>query len=323
MENIILQLKDYLNKILGIENLKIAKIELSSIPFILTDLYTFYSVGILNQKLILFAHTQNDNIVPGTINKHIEIIKQKVNIDVVFLCRQMSSYTRRDFIKYKIPFIVPGNQMYIPMLGLDLREHFRQNKTLSAELTPAAQALLLYFIKDSVDIPLTASRISEKLGYACMTVIRAITEITTKGLGKDYKDGKKRYIKFEQKGKYLWDYAFKYLKSPVKKEINLNNVPDGVTYYKAGLNALAKYSMIAAPRNKTLAVSKEDWLKLKNKVEVLENIGEYKLQIWAYSPALYATNGTVDELSLYLSLMDVEDERVEQSLKKMMENYKW
>jgi hypothetical protein len=44
----------------------------------------------------------------------------------------------------KIPFIVPGNQLYLPDLGLDLREYFRQRSpTAQSALSPSAQAMLI------------------------------------------------------------------------------------------------------------------------------------------------------------------------------------
>ena len=323
MQNLILQLRDYLKKVLGIDNVEILKTEIPSVPLMFLDLYTFYKIEILNQKLILFTLRQDDNIIPGTIKKHIEIIKQKINKDIVFLCGHMTSYTRRDFINYKIQFIVPGNQMYLPNVGLDLREHFRQNMIITEKLSPAAQALLLYFIHNRIDISLTASELSDKLRYTCMTMGRAITEIVCMELGIDYKDGKKRCIKFEQAGNNLWNNSLKYMKSPVKKEVYINNIPHGIICFQAGLNALSKYTMIAEPQYKTLAVCKEDWLKIKDNIEILDNTGKYKLEVWTYPPALFAVNSIVDKLSLYLSLMSTDDERIEQSLEKIMENYKW
>jgi hypothetical protein len=323
MKTIIIKLKDYLEKVLGIGNIEIKRNEIAAIPFLLIDLYAFYKVNILTNELILFSLNNNDSIVPGTINKHVKIIKQQTKKDVVFLCDKMTSYTRRDLIKYKIPFIVPGNQMYLPILGLDLRERFKQNSTKTEELTPAAQVLILCTIHRKDDIPLTASELSDKLGYSCMTMVRAINEITSLDLGIDYKEGKKRYIKFEQNRKNLWVTALKYMKSPIKKEIYLNKIPEGITYYNAGLNALAEYTMIADSQCKTLAVSKNDWLKLKDNIEISENTEKYKLEVWTYPPVLFTKSDTVDKLSLYLSLISTDDERIEQSLKKMMENYKW
>ena len=46
------------------------------------------------------------------------------------------------------------------------------------------------------------------------------------------------------------------------------------------------------------------------------------LQLWIYSPALFGNN-TVDPLSLYLSLKDDPDERVQIALDELMKGIKW
>jgi len=48
MQNLILQLRNYLKKVLGIENIEILKIKISSVPFMFSDLYTFYKIELLN-----------------------------------------------------------------------------------------------------------------------------------------------------------------------------------------------------------------------------------------------------------------------------------
>ena len=41
-------------------------------------------------------------------------------------------------VEQRVPFIVPGNQMYLPPLGLDFREHFRRLQAERPTPTPAA-----------------------------------------------------------------------------------------------------------------------------------------------------------------------------------------
>lgn len=43
-------------------------------------------------------------------------------------------------------FIVPGKQLYLPSLLVDLREHFKNKKTAAKGLLPSAQAILIYRI---------------------------------------------------------------------------------------------------------------------------------------------------------------------------------
>jgi len=46
----------------------------------------------------------------------------------------------------------------------------------------------------------------------------------------------------------------------------------------------------------------------------LQELDSIEIEIWSYDPALFGQDGTVDRLSLYLSLKDNHDERVESAL---------
>ena len=48
-----------------------------------------------------------------------------------------------------------------------------------------------------------------------------------------------------------------------------------------------------------------------------------KMEVWSYEPKLLGDNETVDPLSLYLSLRYNADERVQQQLERLMEDFKW
>ena len=48
-----------------------------------------------------------------------------------------------------------------------------------------------------------------------------------------------------------------------------------------------------------------------------------EIEIWRYDPELFAQNGIVDQLSLYLSLQEMDDERVETARHHMMEQLPW
>jgi len=48
-----------------------------------------------------------------------------------------------------------------------------------------------------------------------------------------------------------------------------------------------------------------------------------QLEIWSYSPAIFAEKGVADRFSLYLSLKKNDDERVELALEEMMEQVRW
>ena len=54
--------------------------------------------------------------------------------------------------------------------------------------------------------------------------------------------------------------------------------------------------------------------------KLMDSRSQCKIEIWRYNPDVLTLNNCVDELSLYLSLMSDEDERVEEALEILLDN---
>lgn len=85
--------------------------------------------------------------------------------------------------------------------------------------------------------------------------------------------------------------------------------------------------MLAAPAPPTVAVSRKQWRELSKTARIEPALADdpdvIEVEVWTYDPFLFATNNLVDRLSLFLSLKDNADERVQLSLREMMENVEW
>ena len=82
---------------------------------------------------------------PADIAKHIDIVRNATHATVAFATMTISAHNRSRLIGQGVPFIVPGNQLYIPDLAIDLREHFRASRHRQADgLSPAAQTVLFH-----------------------------------------------------------------------------------------------------------------------------------------------------------------------------------
>ncbi len=92
-----------------------------SLPYFLRDLYTMYECQLLSQPWLVMSARDNEEVTPATIRKHIEQLQKTWGHEVLYLHPTLSSYNRKRLIERKISFVVPGNQMYLPMLGVDLR----------------------------------------------------------------------------------------------------------------------------------------------------------------------------------------------------------
>lgn len=125
MDNIIAKTQKYISTILGLEIEPLGWAGVSQLPSFLTDTYDFFQVEILNDQFLLMVE-KDVKPTPGRVRKHIDQVKKVWDGDVIYVGGIANSYDRRRFIDHKISFIVPGNQMYLPLLRLDLRGHFKK-----------------------------------------------------------------------------------------------------------------------------------------------------------------------------------------------------
>lgn len=327
MENLIKSFERYLNETLGIDVSPLERWQPESLPFFLDERYMFYRTMLMGRCCIVMVVKQDTQLTPATIHKHYRQVRQKTSEDVIVVQPSIPSHNRKRLIEYKVPFVVPGNQMYLPDLMIDLREYFISVRGQKHRFSPSAQAVILYILYNPSSKPYTPSKLAKKLGYANMTMTRALDEIKNAGLGEVSVEGRERWMRCNKGSRQLWKEALPTLKTPVKKEIWIQTLPNELPIYEAGETALSCYSMLAAPRKKVFAIGKKDWKKLERRDTVNElndpDEAKYKLEVWNYSPKLFAHNKVVDKLSLFLSLKKTKDERVESALEKMMENMEW
>lgn len=125
-----------------------------------------------------------------------------------------------------------------------------------------------------------------------------------------------------------WAHAKPFLRSPVKRRVWVDhdaraNLPQAPL---AGLSALAASSMLAEPPQPIFALSSAQWkVAQQSGVRALpESHPSSSLwQVWTYAPNLQKEQATVDPLSLTLSLQDEQDERVQQALEDLREQFPW
>jgi len=327
MKDIANRCKRYLLDTLGI-NANLSKLtKPGPLPFFLHDAYDFYKVNLLNEDFTVVIPKKEEEPTPATIRKHIDIVGKALNIKVIFLHPVISSFNRKRLIDYKVPFIIPENQLYLPDLAIDLREHFIKARSKPLTLGPATQAVILYALTRKMTEPVTPKELTEKLGYSKMSMSRSIDEIEAAELAEVVADGKKRLVRFEKNRRNLWEKALPYLKTPVKESVWAKFIKNEWKVWEAGLTALARYSMMAQPKQPVYAIRDQKWKDLKQNysIEILTypDEAEGKLEIWRYDPQLFAKDKIVDPFSLYLSLKDVKDERIESALEVMMEKIQW
>jgi len=296
------------------------------LPIYLTAEYKFYDVLVGNRRLAFMVRKDAAG-TPAEIGKHLSQAQSKLLVPVVFVTESLTAKNRSRLIKDAIPFVVPGNQLYIPELAMDLREHFRAQKIKAGEaLTPVAQAVLFRHLLGIRKREVTASDIAGNLNYTPMSIGRAIDVLTDLGLATSNKVGRERHIHFELEGKALFERAKPSLRSPVRSLRYLTGAERFPNFRLAGESALAKLTPLNPPEVKHFAASLAYWNEIQETEDVEEvdpDEAEAILEIWSYDPAPLARKMTVDPLSLYAQFMDHPDERIAMATDKLLGTLNW
>ncbi|MBI4204921.1 MAG: hypothetical protein HY527_07825 [Betaproteobacteria bacterium] len=317
----------YLHHTLGIVPKLRSWASTSKLPYFLQDAFELRELQLLDRQILLAIDRQANKPALANVHSQLDKLRALVGHPVVYVTGALASYERKRLIEQKVPFIVPGNQLYLPDLGIDLREYFRQRShPADTVLSPATQAMLITaLLRKPWQADWQPAEISTKLGYTPMTLSRAVKELTAAGIATLHSEGRARRLRMASSPAEIWERAKPLLRNPVKRCVWAHPIPKlkPPQVRLAGLSALARYSMLAEPQWPIYAVSPAQW-----KAATLEALpeqlpGACEWQLWHYNPALVSDGETVDPLSLALSLQDETDERVQLALGELKEHFPW
>jgi len=327
MASIIKSFESYIYKNIGVSVSPCTRAKVTSLPYFILDEYVLYRTKILHKEYILLVPKSQQEVSPATVRKHVDIVKDKLCQEVVFVHPSISSHNRKRLIEYKVPFVVPDNQMYLPDLMIDLRDHFFSARSGKTTFSPSTQVVILYILHHFRAQPFIPSELAKRLGYSNMAMTRAFDEIETATIGRIDTEGRQRWLWVQDNPQQFWQKTLAFLRTPVRRQVWLRSLPEELRQFEAGQTALSRYSMLAPSNYKTFAAEKKDWdfYARKYAVETFKSKedADFQLQLWNYSPTLFAEDNAVDKFSLYLSLKDNEDERIQAALEKMMESIEW
>ena len=327
------ELQKYIRETLGID-LELGTIddaELDQLPFYIAEGFNLYRLKLLGHNLILAENNEIPEV--QQIEKQFEILAKILNSPCVLYTLNLPAAVRRMLIKRGINFIVPGKQLYLPALFTDLRETFQKPIPNKKTLLPSAQVILLYSLlhKSEVEIEqMSFKEIAEHLNYSQMGITKAVNNLVQLNLLK-VEGTKEKYLRFNGTGKNIWDRASSYFVNPVIRQEYVDYLPENIILLNSNTSALPRYSAMNESRQQFFALDKGQFFGLK-KSGLLNNLnkyeGKYCLEIWKYDPKTLTENGhlfemNVDPLSLYLSLRDYKDERIEMALDKIIDQYIW
>ena len=139
--------------------------------------------------------------------------------------------------------------------------------------------------------------------------------------------GRNRLLAIADDRQRAWKEALPFLRSSATKRSHVSRPNKPIGGVTAGLSALAHYSMLAAGPGKTVAMTVTQWRTIQAQSDLNpaspNDTETMTVEVWSYDPRTLAEDNFVDRLSLYLSLRETSDERIEAALSEMMEAFAW
>jgi hypothetical protein len=311
---------------IGIKLTKTTLTFVNKLPIYLGKVFKFHAAEIEEKKIVLAELLSVKKFTPNQLKKQQQQLENFSSFPIVFLIDHIEAFQRKRLVEKKIPFIVPGKQLYIPNLLIDLNEVKRGKPAGHREkLSPAAQCLLLFHLQIQNLDEMQLKIIAKKIGYSPMTVSRAAKELMQFSLC-NIIGSKEKALEFILTKKELWNKAVAVATNPVRLKVFVNQLPSSIQLLYAGETAMEHYTHLNAGKIKTVAISKENYVMLKKKKLLMDANpyeGNYLLEVWNYNPELLGKGKYVDELSLYLTLKNNNDERTQIELEHLVNKIKW
>lgn len=320
----------YLKETLGIAPKTRPWPRVTRLPYFLQDAFEIRELNLLGRQVLLAIDRQPNTLGLASIRRQMDTLRHHAGLSVVYVTGALASYERKRLIEQKVAFIVPGNQLYLPDLGIDLREYFRRSPDApDGPLSPATQAMLIaVLLREPWHAEWQPAEVARTLGYSVMTLSRAVGELTATGIASLHTEGRARWLHMERTAAETWEQAKPKLRSPTKRRFWAKPTPDRSAPHVrlAGVSALARYSMLTELEWRTYAISPAQWktTTLAGMAILPEHLpGACEWEVWHYSPALVPNSDTVDPLSLTLSLQGNTDERILLALDELRERFPW
>ena len=229
---------------------------------------------------------------------------------------------RNALVKRGVPFVaLPGN-IFLPFMGIILQD-VRHNQYAKADkMMPATQMVFLELLYMGDEDSMLKSEVANKLNLAKTSITRASAQLEAMGLIQQVKSGTEIAIRRNYPRKEYYENAKTYLINPVQKVITIRRCEVIFESFTAGETALSQQSELNPPSIKECAIYKGE--EVVNRLEIVDARSEnpdacLKVQLWKYNPFYFAREGRVDPVSLACTFKGNEDERIEMSIEKLLE----
>lgn len=323
------KLNDYLNRILGLscKDRESVTSYIKSLPVYLRNSFLFYLLCVEDVDFLVFEPLKE--MKGSALISSAKKLQEQTKLRTLILLPRIDTNLRRTLINGKVDFVVPDKQIYLPSMCIYLNERGLGIGAAGDKVifSPAAQALLLYHLQVRPLEGLTLKEIASLLDYSAKTITLIAGELIKANICTLKSQVRCKLLTFIRSGKELWQIIEPMLESPIVQVYYINELPDNLEKIaKVSYDsALAHYSFLAEPKQRTVAIAKRNPIvrDLLVDKELHPTEGQIRVELWKYNPTLLSNISFVDRLSLVLCYKENEDERVNKEIGQLIDKMQW
>lgn len=256
------------------------------------------------------------------------IMGEKASMDVVLVFSKLSDIEKKQLLQARVPFADFKGNLFFPPLGLVLNAN--DDVVASKELTPSEQLTWIAFLLTKGQKEVDVDMLSQVTGLPNSTIYRCLRTFKTF----DWLNKPNKLYTYTASKKELFLKSESYLFNPIKKRlllpnVDLENIKSAYRLLYGGTYALSYLTFLAESyENSSYVISQRQFNKLS--LPLSQHVLEGKvLEIWRYRPFVsefwndFKENQDrqfVDPISLYLTLKDDDDPRVEEEIEVLKSN---
>ena len=296
-----------------------------NLPIVFKKKYEFMTLIIKEKLFLLIKETRRgslDNFV-----KQAQAIQKQLNQEVVLVFNQLSDEHKKHLLQIGMAYLDYQENTYLPQLGFwfsSVKPAPKVNKTFTSTEQKILIALLLDESTSGIDLDV----ISRLTGLAIPSLYRVFKGFKERG----WLINKQKAYHFAKPKIVIFEEAQANFRNPIKETLRISDddfqkLGKVTSLQSSYLQALSAIGMLAYSENYgNYAVSKKAYKKIEKEIQSFIFQG-HRLEIWEYEPIPfdYKQNNwgkipdeqLVDPISLYLTLKEMDDPRVEEALEAL------
>ncbi len=270
------------------------------------------------RHLLAFAKV-GQRYTPHAVAKQFSMIRAAVDLPVVFVPCELAPHDSARLIAAKVPYVYANRGLYLPEAGLVLARP-NQTPVLRETFSVPAQLFVSGYLLKKWNGRATISEVMQLTGYSFASIVHAFQELEHFGAGVRELDVDGRSMRIVLNSpSAIWEQCRSRFFNPCKRTIGVIEKPKGAVL--AGVDALAEMSDLNEDSPTCFAFPLKGFRKTGIE-ECSVDLAPIRLQLWHFNPMAIGGD-KIDPLSLYLTLRNDPDDRVQIQLAKLEETFKW